>query len=86
MEKETEIAVLKTNLENMKTTNLEAKVSNTAEHLEIKTTLTSIVVKLDSFIEKKADKSDVSKLDQRFWRLVVGMLMLLAGLVAEWLR
>jgi hypothetical protein len=85
-EKETEIAVLKENLKNMKDTSLQSQVSNTADHLEIKTSLNTISIKLDNMYEKKADKVDVEKIDSRFWYLTVGFLMLLAGIIAAWYK
>ena len=85
-EKETEIAVLKENFRNMKDTNLQAQVQNTTDHLEIKTGLAVISTKLDDMYEKKADKVDVEKIDNRFWYLTVGFLMLLAGIIAAWFK
>jgi len=85
-EKETEIAVLKESFRNMKDTNLQARVQNTADHLEIKTSLSIISTKLDDMYEKKADKVDVEKIDNRFWYLTVGFLMLLAGIIAAWFK
>ena len=85
-EKETEIAVLKESFRNMKDTNLQAQVQNTADHLEIKTGLATISTKLDDMYEKKADKVDVEKIDNRFWYLTVGFLMLLAGIIAAWFK
>ena len=42
--------------------------------------------KLDKAIECKADKSDLKTIDSRFWGLVIGMLMLLAGIIAAWYK
>jgi hypothetical protein len=52
---------------------------NSVEHKEIKDTLYKIDCKLDNVIEKKAEKEDLSKLDNRFWGLVVAILLMFAG-------
>jgi hypothetical protein len=81
-----EIAVLKNEMINIKETSEETKKQNTAEHLDIKTQLRAIVVKLDEAVMCKADKEDLRSLDNRFWGIVVGMLFLLAGIIAAWFK
>lgn len=82
----TEIAVMKSELENIKETNIETKLQNTAEHVQIIKRLDSFDVKLDDAIRNKAEKTDLMALDNRFWGIVIGMLFLLAGIIAAWFK
>ena len=59
---------------------------NTSDHKEIKDTLNKIDLKLDNVIKEKAEKTDLQTLDNRIWYLIVGFLMLLAGIIATWLK
>ena len=86
MDKQVDIEVLKTEIRNMKETNLQSSVQNTADHLEIKSSLNTINLKLDKEIESKAEKTDLQTLDNRIWYLVIGFLMLLAGIIATWFK
>ena len=83
---EMEIAVLKSELVNMKETSAETKLQNTAEHIQIIKRLDAFDLKLDSAINSKAEKTDLKILDSRTWGLVVGFLMLLAGIIAAWFK
>ena len=83
---ETQIEVIKKELQMYQT-------QNTADHLdikndvkEVKADIKEIAVKIDTALECKADKASVTKLDDRFWGLVVAILMLLAGIIATWLK
>ena len=82
----TDIQVMKETIKNIKDSSLQTSVENTAAHLEIKTTLMTMNTKLDTVINNKAEKTDLQTLDSRFWYLVVGFLMLLAGIIATWLK
>jgi hypothetical protein len=64
----------------------EQMMINGKDHQEIKATLGKISNKLDKVIEGKAEKSDLATLDNRIWYLVVGFLMLLAGIIATWFK
>lgn len=71
----------------------EQLMNNTREHQEIKTEISEVKVsvkeingKLDKAIIEKADKETVNTLENRIWYLVVGFLMLLAGIIAAWFK
>lgn len=58
------------------------KDDNDKEHGEIKTTLTRIDTKLDTALEKKADKSDLETLDKRIWGVVMAVIVAVIGTIA----
>lgn len=83
---EVDIEVIKKELQMYQT-------SNTADHLEIKNDVKEVKAdikgisdKIDVALSCKADKTELEKLDSRFWGIVVAVLMLLAGIVATWFK
>ena len=81
-----EIAVIKNEIKNI-------KESNSSEHGKIESAITTLSCKFDKALEgfetaikTKADADDVKVLDNRFWAVVFGMLGLLAGIIATWLK
>lgn len=55
---------------------------NALDHEEIKKGLCNIENKLDVAIEKKADKTELEKLDNRFWGVVIVLIGSIIGLLA----
>jgi len=77
-----DVGVMKSEIQNIKQTAEETKVQNTAEHLEIKTSLKDISRKIDSAIEGKADKDDVKDLRDKGWGIIMAIIVVFLGLVA----
>lgn len=54
---------------------------NASEHREIKGLMNRIDCKLDTVIGDKADKSELEKLDARFWGIVITLLFMALGII-----
>lgn len=57
------------------------KENNSVEHRDIKDGLSCINKKLDDFADKKADKEQFEKVDDRFWQIIVAIVVAFIGLI-----
>ena len=90
---ENRMAKIETKLDAHCETQLIYEEKNDRSHLRIEEKIDSLPGKVAELIKPKADKDDVTAvnekvktLDDRFWGVVVAILVLLAGIVATWFK
>lgn len=59
---------------------------NTEEHKEVKAGIEKINDKLDVVIETKADKIELTRLNNRIWAVTISIITILIGMVAFLLK